>query len=159
MQPLSEAEPLQKTPQVFRLQEGGEVGSALLIGCAVPMWWALVYAGPAGVICCRSTDSGHHHTTQGRVFSPRHLSQGRTNLLPSFGVYPFFGPAPNVFLEMQSRRDRSSASRMRNERQPFLHIFTTIWDIFLHSNNTHTHTHEHTQILKPYWKHGLKNWK
>lgn len=38
-------------------------------------WWS------AGVICCRSTGSEHHHTAQGS-FQSRHLSQGRTSFLP-----------------------------------------------------------------------------
>ena len=54
---------------------------------------------------------------------------------------------------MQSRIAESTARRMRNEGQLFLHVFTPFGDILLHSN-THTHT---TQILKPYWKDGWKD--
>ena len=140
-QSLSKAAPLQnKLPRcsVYKRWRGRKCS---VRRSTISVWWALVSAGgwwSAVVICCRSTGPEHHHTARGRVSSPRRLSQGRTNFLPSFGVHPFLSPVLNVFLEMPSRIAESTARRLRNEGQLFLHVFTPFGDILLHSN-THTH--------------------
>lgn len=52
-----------------------------------------------------------------------------------------------------------SASRMKNERQFFLHIFALIRDIVLHLNTPPTLPPPTRRFLKAYWKQGLKSQK
>lgn len=156
--PSDRQNPCRKTPRFSVYATVGTLWSVLLIGHAAHIQLS---SHPVG------TDAGFSHRSyslqQQRLWRPSHyarqrfqiktlIPQVRTNLFHSFGVYPFFRPAPNAFLEIHSKRAKSSAKRCKRRSNSSGIIFHPL-EIF----SCIQHTDAQTQILKPYWKHGLKS--